>query len=144
MYGMKAKLIGKNWADRFLECHRDRLKTFWGRGLNAVRTNALNPASLSGWFTEVLGLNIEGVDKGLISGMDETGCPLEDGCTVRVVGGREAKSQSIKRAANRQNITVLVCICADGTYTRPHVIFKGAALSSNWGKNNISGAMSVI
>jgi len=38
-----------------------------------------------------------GVAPELISGMDETGCPPEDACNVRVVGSRESKSQAMRR-----------------------------------------------
>lgn len=139
-YGEDFELVGRNWVDRFLERHRSRLKTFWARGLDSVRTGALNPASLAGWFNDVLGPNIIGVEPGLISGMDETGCPPEDACDVCVVGSRSSRGQVMKRAVNRQNVTVFVCITADGTYTKPHIIFKGAAFSSGWRNNNVSGA----
>jgi hypothetical protein len=43
-------------------------------------------------------------------------------------------------SANRENITVLVMICADGTALQPTIIFNGKRLLKKWGTDNVSGA----
>jgi hypothetical protein len=139
-YGPNFQSCGKNWVDRFLDRHRDTLKTHWGCGVDSVRTNAANPQSIDKWFGEVLGPNIEGVEAHNIHGMDETGCPPEASCTLRVVGSRSIGRQVLKRASNRQTITVFVCISAAGCWTRPHIIIKGSAFCSSWTRNNITEA----
>jgi AraC-like DNA-binding protein len=51
---------GKNWVDRFLQRHRQRLKTHWGHKIDGLRANALNPGSVAHWFNEVVWPNIQG------------------------------------------------------------------------------------
>lgn len=51
----------------------------------------------------------------------------------RVVGPAGKKIQYEIESGLRENITVIGTIMADGTSTRPIVIFKGANLQSRWG-----------
>jgi len=73
-------------------------------------------------------------------GMDESGFPPEASQTHRVIGGRGTKTQHKQGNANRENVTALVTICADGTTLRPTIIFKGKNFMKNWADNNVSGA----
>jgi hypothetical protein len=41
-----------------------------------------------------------------------------------------------QQAGTRENTTVIVTICADGTSIPPTVIFKGAAYQVSWGDDN--------
>ncbi|KIJ46240.1 hypothetical protein M422DRAFT_59634 [Sphaerobolus stellatus SS14] len=61
--------------------------------------------------------------------------------TQRVYGGRGVKHQYRQGNANHENTTVLITICADGTSTRPVVIFKGENVMNSWFKNNIANCM---
>ncbi|KAE9402187.1 hypothetical protein BT96DRAFT_780438, partial [Gymnopus androsaceus JB14] len=58
-------------------------------------------------------------------GMDESGfLPSNQGCQ-RVLGRRGTKTQHKQGNANRENVTVIVTICGDGTTLKPTIIFKG-------------------
>ncbi|KAH6907752.1 hypothetical protein BKA70DRAFT_1034704, partial [Coprinopsis sp. MPI-PUGE-AT-0042] len=48
-------------------------------------------------------------------GMDESGFPPSHQGKERVVGSRGTKTQHKQGGANRENVTALVTICADGT-----------------------------
>ena len=72
--------------------------------------------------------------------MDESGFPPSHGGVERVVGRRGAKAQHKIGSANRENVTALVTICADGTALKPTIIFKGQRFQANWMKNNLSDA----
>ncbi|EIM86965.1 CENP-B protein, partial [Stereum hirsutum FP-91666 SS1] len=61
----------------------------------------------------------------LIYGMDESGFPLGDFGKKKVVGRRGAKRQHKQGSGDKENVTVLVTICADGTHLRPTIIYKG-------------------
>jgi hypothetical protein len=61
-YGKNFQRCGQNWVDRFLEHHRDRLKTIWERPLNSVWAGCLNPESVHHWFHDVLWPNVQGVE----------------------------------------------------------------------------------
>ncbi|KIJ52065.1 hypothetical protein M422DRAFT_157164, partial [Sphaerobolus stellatus SS14] len=72
--------------------------------------------------------------------MDESGFPPESARTQRVLGRRGTKIQHKQGTANRENVTVLVTICADGGVLRPTIIFKGKNIQQGWGANNPSHA----
>jgi hypothetical protein len=42
--------------------------------------------------------------------------------------------------ADRENVTALVTICADGTVLQPTIIFKGQNFMQKWQQDNVSGA----
>lgn len=72
--------------------------------------------------------------------MDESGFPPSDQRVQRIVGQRGAKRQHKTRSANRENVTVLVTICADGTALKPTIIFKGQHILKKWCQNNVCEA----
>ncbi|KAE9386129.1 hypothetical protein BT96DRAFT_960643 [Gymnopus androsaceus JB14] len=61
----------------------------------------------------------------LFYGGDETGIQSGIGTTEYVVGRKGKGVQHQQRDGNRENITVLPTICADGTNLVPAIIFKG-------------------
>ena len=73
-------------------------------------------------------------------GMDETGCPPSNQGTQRVVGERGTKTQHLQGGANRENVTALITIRADGIVLRPSIIFKAKNFRSSWGNDNVSEA----
>lgn len=82
----------------------------------------------------------EGIPPELIYGMDETGFPLGDFGRKKVVGRRGAKRQHKQGSGDKENVTVLVTICADGSHLRPTIIYKGKNFMQKWQENNVSGA----
>ncbi|EJF61425.1 CENP-B protein, partial [Dichomitus squalens LYAD-421 SS1] len=68
--------------------------------------------------------------------MDETGIQEGVGLKERVLGPAGQKVQYQQRSGERENITVVVTICADGTSIPPAVIFKGQAFHTKWKQNN--------
>ncbi|KIJ25875.1 hypothetical protein M422DRAFT_138824, partial [Sphaerobolus stellatus SS14] len=58
----------------------------------------------------------------------------------RVIGHRGTKVQHKQGTANRENVTVLVTICGDGTFIPPTIIFKGKKIQQGWNKDNITHA----
>ncbi|KIJ28783.1 hypothetical protein M422DRAFT_189346, partial [Sphaerobolus stellatus SS14] len=72
--------------------------------------------------------------------MDETGFTLSDQGSRRVIGRRGTKRQYQQGSGDRENTTVLVTICADGTALRPTIIFKGHNHMKKWSNNNVSNA----
>ncbi|KIJ35718.1 hypothetical protein M422DRAFT_124972, partial [Sphaerobolus stellatus SS14] len=50
------------------------------------------------------------------------------------------KTQHLQGNANRENVTALVTICADGTVLKPTIIFKGKRMQAGWRANNEIGA----
>ncbi|KIY53749.1 DDE-domain-containing protein, partial [Fistulina hepatica ATCC 64428] len=57
----------------------------------------------------------------------------------RVVGRRGQNTQHRQGSANRENTTVLVTICADGSTVTPVAVFKAKNFQSSWNDDNPAG-----
>jgi hypothetical protein len=71
-----------------------------------------------------------------IYGTDESGFFPEGGVRVRVIGARGKKTQHQQSDGGRENTTVIVTICADGSSLKPAVIYKGQSYHVKWDQEN--------
>ncbi|RPD71538.1 CENP-B protein, partial [Lentinus tigrinus ALCF2SS1-7] len=76
------------------------------------------------------------IEPDCIYGSDEVGFSTSLGQKERVIGGKGKTVQHQVRDGNRENITVIPTICADGTAIPPLVIFKGKAFQVKWSQDN--------
>ena len=133
--------VGESWTFRFLDRHEDKLQTHWSKPLNTQRARALNPDVVKAWFDLVEKWVVDqNIRKEDIYGMDESGFPPSGQGTERVVGGRGVKTQHKQGGADRENVTALVTICADGTALHPMIIYKGKNFMKKWGNDNVAKA----
>ena len=133
--------VGGSWVERFLDRYRGELQTHWSSPLATERARSLNKGAVGHWFDLVYKRLVErGVKKHNIYGMDESGFPPSDQGHGRVVGRRGSKMQHKAGNANRENVTALVTICADGTALQPTIIFKARNFMKKWGNDNVSKA----
>jgi hypothetical protein len=64
-------------------------------------------------------------------------CETQGGGECETVFAEQGKGAPYQqRAGTRENITVIVTICANGTSTPPAIIFKGSAYQVKWSQNN--------
>jgi len=140
-YGSTFEGLGHNWVDRFILKHRDRLRGSWSRPLDKIRAQAGNPVAKEDYFAK-LKTAIEGeeeeepIPSELIYGVDESGIQEGIGLKERVYGDPAKKFQHQQRSGGRENITVIITICADGTSLPPAVIFKGENFQTSWKQDN--------
>lgn len=129
--------VGVNWTDRFLERHYDSLHVYWSRSLESARGKAVNPALVEEFY-DLLDAEYEKHDflEEHVYGADESGMTTGVAQKERVIGGVGKKTQHQKREVNRENTTVIVTICADGTTIPPITIFKGKHYQLRWAQNN--------
>lgn len=133
--------VGASWRERFLDRHRDILQTHWSKPLDTQRAQSMTPEAKKKWFELVEKFVVQqGIRPEDLYAMDETGCPPSDQGTSRVVGGRGTKTQHKQGSADRENVTALVTICADGTTLHPTIIFKGKNFMTKWGQDNVANA----
>lgn len=133
--------VGKNWTDRFIERHHQSLQMHWSKPLDSKRARALNPDIIQHWFQLVKEFIPDlKVKPENIYGMDESGFPPSDQGRQRVIGRRGKRVQHKHGGADRENVTAIVTIRADGTTLKPTIIFKGTNFMKKWGNNNISDA----
>jgi hypothetical protein len=124
-----AEGVGKQWTQRFVSDH-DRLHMYWSRALDKSHARAVNPNTKAEYF-DLLECVIEGaggedvIPPELIWGADESGFQKGIGQHEHVIGGAGKKTQHQQCSRDRENITVLVTICGDGTSHPPAVIYKG-------------------
>jgi len=140
-YGSTFEGLGHNWVDRFILKHRDRLRGSWSRPLDKIRAQAGNPVAKEDYFAK-LKTAIEGEEEEepippeLMYGVDESGIQEGIGLKERVYGDPAKKFQHQQRSGGRENITVIITICADGTSLPPAVIFKGENFQTSWKQDN--------
>lgn len=114
--GSDCKPLSYFWVFRFLQRHHEQLGTHWSKPLDMQRARSLNPEAVKSWFDLVKKYIVElGIDSKNIYGMDESGFPTAYGGKDRVVGARGTKTQHKQGGADRENVTAVVTICADGT-----------------------------
>jgi hypothetical protein len=131
-----------NWINCFLGRHHDELQTHWSRPLDTQRARALKPAAVAHWF-DLVKEHIANPDicPEDVYGMYESRFALGDQGSQRVIGRRGTKVQHKQGGGDKENITVVVTICADRTYLKPTIIMKGQNLQKKWWEDNIAGAL---
>jgi len=129
--------LGRDWGNRFITKHHNRLGMYWSSALDGPRGCAVNPITKEEYFAILKEVREKyAIPDELVYGADETGIQSGIGVTERVVGPAGAKIQHQQRSGNRENITVLPTICTDGTTVTPTVIYKGEAFQTKWLQNN--------
>lgn len=137
-------MIGERWASRFRARHPE-LKSKWTTGLEKCRAQSLNAAAVSGFYDiledVITTYNIPVENQ---YNMDEKGVQLGLGKRVRVMVDRDQKSVYQVEDGNRELVTMIECVCADGTAIRPSAVFKGAKRNAEWGRDNPANARFVF
>lgn len=130
--------VGENYTHKFVNRYSDHIKMVTARPLEDKRAKAVNPAT----NTEYWKLLKEVVEKYNIRpettfGVDEIGIQTRSDFKERVMASKSTKGATHQqRAGTRENTTVLVTICADGSSIPPAIIFKGSGYKVSWGENN--------
>ena len=139
--GASYEPVGKRWVFNFMDRHHEKLQTHWSKPLDTQHAKSLNPAAMESWFKIVEEFVVKlGIQKENIYRMDESGFPMAYIGKERVAGGCGTKTQHKQGGANRENVTTVITICADGTTVQPLIIFKGKKIRASWGKNNVSNS----
>ena len=137
--------VGKRWVDNFLRRHNDRLHTYWSAPLPSVRAKAGNKENISGYFALIKErISDPKVPPERVWSMDETQANPDGTPTQRVVGESSLRRQHQQGQSNKQTITVLVTIGADGSTISPTVVFKGKKVFTSWKQDNISKLAYVV
>ena len=129
--------LGRDWGNRFITKHHNRLGMYWSNALDSSRGRAVNPVTKEEYFRLLKDVREEyNIPDELVYGADETGIQSGIGIAERVIGPARIKIQHQQRSGTRENITVLPTICADGTSLAPTVIYKGEAFQTKWLQEN--------
>ena len=143
--GSNAVPVGKNWTDRFVKRHHETLSTHWTCPLNSKHAWALRPDVVEHWFGLVKELiHDKGIKAENVYGMDESGFLPGNMGRQKVIGHRGAKGQHHQGGADKENVTAVVTICADGTALPPTIVFKAKNIQSHWNSTGVTGISYVI
>lgn len=126
--------IGKNWMTRFLNRH-PQLVTKFSSQFDKKRIVANDPALISDHFRKIAKLKQEfGITDPLTYNMDEKGFLQGVSDRAKVVCLRQVRGMSAKVATdgNRELITVIECVCGDGTTLPPLIVYRGAHHYMGW------------
>jgi hypothetical protein len=133
------KYVGNNWIDRFLKRHNIDIYTRWASGMEKERKEADSAFKYALYF-KLLERKLEEykIQPRLIYNMDEKGFLIGKLSKMkRIFTQRTWEERGIKQMiedGNREWVTVIGCICADGTWHPPTCIYKGTSgyLRENW------------
>jgi hypothetical protein len=128
------KPIGESWAKRFLARHAD-LKVKATTSLEKCRAKALNPVAVAGFY-DVLEAAVEefGIKPEHTWNMDEKGVQLGIGAKVTAIIDRDQSTVYSVEDGNRELVTIIEAVCANGTALIPSVIFQGVRRNLEWGR----------
>ena len=131
--------VGKHWVNGFLRHHNDQLHTYWFAPLPSIQAKARNQENISGYFSLIKERIVDPkVPPEWMWSMDKTQVNPDGAPTRRVVGESSFHHQHQQGLSNKQTITVLVTIGADGTSISPTTVFKVKKIVASWKQNNIS------
>jgi hypothetical protein len=119
------------------------LKLKWTTGLEHCHAQALNPTTVGGFYDNLKDiLDKYDIPEENIYNMDEKGIQLGMGKRVHAMVDRDQKTVHQMEDGNQELVTVIECVCANGTAIRPSVVFKGIRRNLEWGHNNPYNARS--
>ncbi len=130
------KQVSDNWIYRFIKRNPD-LKLRWTQGLESPRAGALNEAIVAEFY-RILAETVEKyqVKPENIYNMDEKGVQLGIGMRARVLVDRNQKNVHTVTDGNKELVTMLETVSANGAALPPMAIFKGKRCKALWGQNN--------
>lgn len=143
---ISGKSIGESWPKRFLARHPD-LKVKATTSLEKCRAKALNKTAVDGFY-DILEQVVQEyqIKPENIWNMDEKGVQLGIGAKVAAIVDRDQATVYSVEDGNRELVTIIEAVSANGTVLFPSVIFQGARRNPEWGRpeNNPASARYVI
>jgi hypothetical protein len=122
---------GKNWASRFLKRHENDLVYRYTTGIDSARKRADSAFKYTLYF-ELLAKKIDeyNIQPSNIYNMDEKGFLIGIlSKAKRIFSKRQYEMDGLQQRlqdGNREWITTIACICADGTSLSPGLIYQAA------------------
>jgi len=131
--------VSDSWVTRFINKHKDRLTPRWTTAMDSVR-HAADSGEKYRLYFDLLQHKITeyDVDTEHTYNMDEKGFMIGVvGRSKRIFSKRKWEKKEVRASlqdGNREWITLLACICADGSTLPPGLIYQaaGKAVQSSW------------
>jgi hypothetical protein len=131
--------LGVHWLDRFVQRHPDKLISKWITGMDNSRHKADSGRKYSLYFN-LLHEKIDWyhVEPCHIYNMDEKGFMLgvvgRSKSIFNIALYEDGKRRGTIQDGSREWITLLACICADGSYLEPALIYQSTSgsIQDSW------------
>src|SRR6266566_2442863 len=129
---------GKNWPSRFVERHNTKICTGWTTSQDQCRHRA-DPAAKYALYFELLKREFEkyDIDPRHVYNMDEKGFLIGLLKRMRRIFSKRKYDKGLRKYiqdGSREWITLIACICADGSALSPLLIYKAVSgkVQSSW------------
>jgi Tc5 transposase DNA-binding domain len=127
----------KHWYKKFLKRHPDTLQLGKPSGLDPKRAQCFNRTAISEHFVQLqMVLDTKGIPWQNVYNMDEKGCQRGGGRRIQAIKffiPRDRRPQYKLCSANLELITIIECVCADGSAdVKPGFIFPGKEFHPEW------------
>jgi len=127
--------IGKDWIRRFLNRHPE-LRVKRPRRIDASRVKEVTHENVIEWIRTVGEVMRDyKIKPENVYNMDETGFSIGSIQAAHVVIDDTIKAQFQAQPGRQEWVTVLECICGDGSAVAPLVIFKAENGSTSWAQS---------
>jgi hypothetical protein len=132
--------VGVNWVSTFVK-RRDELRSRFSKRYDYQRALNEDPKAIKEWFLMVQrAIEENGIQPEDIYNFDETGFAMGLISSQKVVTRAEYYGRrSILQPGNREWVTAIETICADGYSLPPCIIFKGQVYIAGWFESNLPG-----
>ena len=132
--------IGTQWVQRFLRRHSE-LASVTPRSIDTVRIKEVSPERLQRWFDDLKKVVAEcNIKPENMYNMDESGFAIGEKQASRCIINAQIRQQFQAKGGKQEWVSLVECICADGTVVPPLVIFRAENLSRQWIPANIHGS----
>jgi hypothetical protein len=130
--------IGEEWVERFIGRH-PLLKRARVQKIERLRVKEIYREDVIEWFDELDKLIREcNIKRENIYNMDETGSSIGTLQRKHVIVNKMEQAQGKIEPGRQEWVTVVECICADGSSIPPLIIFKGENFNCQWIPTNSS------
>lgn len=130
--------LGKFWLKSFLGRH-PQCETVVAKRIEKAKIEGTTPERLQKWFDAYQREVVDdpNVRESNVYNMDESGFSIGAIKAGKVVIDKELRSRFQAEPGREEWVTVIECICADGTSISSYVIFKGKDINTKWIPDNV-------
>src|SRR5436190_10358099 len=129
--------IGEQWVSRFMGCYLE-LQTIIPRLIEAARVKDTSAEVLQYWFDSISAAIAEyNIQPENVYNMDESGFSIGIIEASKVIINKYIHECYQAQPGHQEWVTSVECICVDGMYVPPLIIFRAENISTSWIPNNI-------
>ena len=124
--------LGRDWVPRFIQRH-PHLAVVIGRRIDSVRMDGATKPVLEAWFNAYQSIVREyKILEENIYNIDESGFSIGTMESTRIIIDSSLRTKHQAHPGRQEWVSMVECICGDGTAIAPFGIFKGKNVLENW------------